>query len=49
MCVVQIRGTDSLQLGGGRARAVCVLVRVCVMSDVVRYLNYTNERSAENN
>lgn len=27
MCVVQIRGTDSLQLG---VRAVCVRARLCV-------------------
>lgn len=47
VCVVQIRGTDSLQLG---VRAVCVRARLCVclMSDAVRYLNYANERSAEN-
>lgn len=49
MCAVQIRGTDSLQLGVGGEGCVCERVCSCVISDVLRYLTNANERSAENN
>lgn len=49
MCAVQIRGTDSLQLGVGGEGCVCERVCLCVISDVLRYLTNANERSAENN
>lgn len=51
-CAVQIRGTDSLQLGvEGVGVGVCVCQRacLCVVSDVLAYLTNANERSAENN
>lgn len=31
-----------------KSACVCVCMCMCLMSDVVRYLNYANERSAEN-
>jgi len=47
MCCTDKRNWQ-LTAGGKGCVCACVCLCVCLMSDAVRYLNYANERSAEN-